>query len=101
MTLDRRSRKVLRYVKKKGQASRDEIMKLSKNEGFTDLLLTRLNMREYIIKVKNEEPFYELQEKGYEVLEEFRRQAITSFAPILISLASLMLSVFTLVITYG
>lgn len=79
--LDKRSRKVLKYIERHGQASFSELIKLDRNDSLMALILCKLHTGEYIIRVANEyegrsEAVYELQEKGYGVLEDYRRQAI-------------------------
>ena len=79
--LDKRSRKVLKYIERHGQASFSKLIKLDRNDSLMALILCKLHTGEYIIRVANEyegrrEAVYELQEKGYGVLEDYRRQAI-------------------------
>ena len=63
-----------------------------------EFILCKLHTGEYIIRVANEyegrrEAVYELQEKGYGVLEDYRRQAIYAYGPMLISLTALVISI--------
>ena len=96
--LDKRSRKVLKYIERHGQASFSELIKLDRNDSLMTLILCKLHTGEYIIRVANEyegrrEAVYELQEKGYGVLEDYRRQAIYAYGPMLISLTALVISI--------
>lgn len=96
--LDKRSRKVLKYIERHGQASFSELIKLDRNDSLMALVLCKLHTGEYIIRVANEyegrrEAVYELQEKGYGVLEDYRRQAIYAYGPMLISLTALVISI--------
>lgn len=103
--LDKRSRKVLNYIKKKGQASFDELLTLDNNQGLVAQMLARLNCQEYIVCVENtcngkRRTVYELQEKGYGELEDYRRQAVYAYAPMLISLLALAVSILSLICTF-
>lgn len=100
--LDKRSRKVLKYLKKNGRASFDELLRIDKNQDFVAQMLVRLNCQEYIVCVGNmcngkRQAVYELQEKGYGELEDYRRQAIYAYVPMLISLLALAISALSLV----
>jgi len=100
MMLDKRSRKILRSIKRKGQYSFKEITKRSRNPDLAAVSLVRLNSGEYIIRIvdsideKNAK--YEMQDKGYAVLEEFAWHVVLSLIPILISVGSFIVSIIAL-----
>lgn len=103
--LDKRARKVLNYIKKNGRASFDELLRLDNNQDLLAQMLVRLNYHEYIICVGNtsgekHQAVYELQEKGYGELESYRRQAIHTYAPMIISVLALAVSVLSLVCSF-
>lgn len=96
--LDKRSRKVLRYIKKHGQANFSELLELDHNESLVAQMLVMLNAEGYTIQVAKEsdgkrQAVYELQGKGFGALEEYRRQAVYAYVPILISLLALVISI--------
>lgn len=100
--LDKRSRKVLKYIKKHGQASFHELLELDSNKALMAQILVKLNDRGYTIITANkyagnQKTVYELQEKGYGELEDYRRQAIQAYAPIIISILSLVISIMSFI----
>lgn len=96
--LDSQSRKILSYIKKHKRASAREIMEHFPNQELTAYILVHLNRNEYTIRVGEEnggkkQAVYELQAKGYGALEDYRKQMMIQILPIVISFASLVISV--------
>lgn len=99
--MDFHSRKILKYIKKKGQASFKELLRLGPNEAFCAQTLVDLNVNGYIIQVgvqeaNEKQTVYELQSKGYAALEEHKNYALTQVIPVIISICALFVSILAL-----
>lgn len=99
--MDKHSRKILRHIKRKGQVSFDELLELEPNESFCAQTLVNLNMEGYIIQVGSQngskrQAIYELQGKGYAVLEEYTNQILIHAISIVISVCALIVSIVAL-----
>lgn len=104
MMLDRHSRKILRYIRKKGRASFDEIMNLFREKELAAYIMVKLHTNLYTICVEKKsngktQAVYELQDKGYAVLEDFSRHIFFSVTPIIVSICALIISVVALICT--
>lgn len=99
--LDKQSRKILKYIRNKGSATFNEIVEQSKNQSLTAYTLIKLNINLYIIRVEEEadgkkQAIYELQDKGYAELEEYKKNIFLAVSPIIISIFSLIISIISL-----
>ena len=99
--MDKYSRRILRYIKRKGHASFDELLKLGPNESLCAQILLDLNVKGYTIQVgsQNEgkrEAIYELHSKGYTALEEYFNHMLIHTIPIIISICVLIVSTIAL-----